>query len=1291
MPELPTLPIDGSQLVDATVTEDKLAPLAGVTPAAPGQVLTNVSPTEWAWADAAANIATGVPVDVGAVNTEGVEPTFSKSDHGHAHGPHSDGTLHAAATPAVAGFMSAEDKAEHDANTAKLATITPGAEVVDAGAGLTKMGSTLNVGAADASITVNADSIGVGVLQTDSQHGPRGGGSQHALATTFEAGFMSAADKASLDGLAAGVGNAGAGLVKVGSTFDVVATDPSIVVLPDSIGVGVLQTDAQHGERGGGALHAEATSSSAGFMSATDKSAHDANTTKLAGIAAGAEVVTAGAGLTKAGSTLNAVAADASIVVLPDSIGVGVLQTDAQHGDRGGGALHAEATTSVAGFMSVADKTKLDSLGPGEIVDAGAGLTKSGTTIDVVAADASIVVGADSIAVGVLQTDAMHGPRGGGALHPAATATADGFMSAADKTKLDGLTVGEIVDAGAGLTKTGTTIAVVAADASIVVLPDSVGVGVLQTDAQHGDRGGGSQHAVATPTVDGFMSATDKSAHDANTTKLAGIAAGAEVVTAGAGLTKAGSTLDVVATDSSIIVGPDGIAVGVLQTDAQHGDRGGGAQHAEATTSVAGFMSVADKTQHDANTTKLAGIETGAQVTSFAHVAAALALADADIGVNLRKITSLKAPENANDAATKGYCDAVAQGLDVKHACRFIATMNLPLSGLAAIDSEGTPVANDRILCNGQTDAKDNGIWLAQLDAWIRAPDADSSAEVVSGMFTWVTSGSATYADTGWVLTTDDPIVLGTSLLVFALFASAASLSAGNGLTRTGNTFNVGADADGSIAVDADTVKVGVLATDAQHGSRGGGALHSLAGATPGVAGFMSDAQATKVNALAFGAGPGQYCEGNDGRLANARTPTAHANTHVTGSADAIAVGAPAALTVGATAVTGSAASFSNSAHVHPMPGLAVAGGADGFLRGTDQTKLNSLAAGQAITLGRVTVDTIVSPPTAVAYASAITLDVSAENSFTIALGGSPIVTFTNMLAGSSGSVAVRQDATGKRTVTFVAAGWNVYRDSAGSDLLPAQAPNAITVYSYRFEVVAGVNVLRISRTSLAAGASDSVAAILGAKRIVDFDAGQNIVYAASPAVSQWTDTAQGLVLTQANVSDQPAIVAGFGGKSAMRFGASGTPGLTGPAPAGLAAGDRPYVYEVIYRDVHWGDSGIWRVNASDFHHYGTSPDGYANRYRGGNWSQFGNPAGYILAMYCIRYDAAACVMEYNGSAVVNGPASTLAAPTLFAVGAPVPTNRQIDLYRLIVANPAPTADEHARVLAALRTEYPGL
>lgn len=72
--------------------------------------------------------------------------------------------------------------------------------------------------------------------------------------------------------------------------------------------------------------------------------------------------LTAGAGLTGGGDlsadrTFNVVAnADGSIVVAADDVKVGVLATDAQHGNRGNGALHTAATTSLAGFMAAADK-----------------------------------------------------------------------------------------------------------------------------------------------------------------------------------------------------------------------------------------------------------------------------------------------------------------------------------------------------------------------------------------------------------------------------------------------------------------------------------------------------------------------------------------------------------------------------------------------------------------------------------------------------------------------------------------------------------------------------------------------------------------------------------------------------------------------------------------------------------------------------------------------------------------------------------------------------------------------
>lgn len=213
---------------------------------------------------------------------------------------------------------------------------------------------------------------------------------------------------------------------------------------------------------------------------------------------------------------------------------------DTQHGDRGGGTLHAVATPADAGFMSAADKTALDGFITGSVpasrqITANGGLVGGGDlsvdrSFGVGAnVDGSIIVNADDIQVGVLATDVQHGNLGGGALHVDATVVTAGFMSAADKVKLNAfpasaVPTSRIVTAGAGLTgggdlTTDRTINVVAnADGSIVANADDIQVGVLATDAQHGVRGGGTQHAAAiSGGAAGFLTGADKARIDAMT------------------------------------------------------------------------------------------------------------------------------------------------------------------------------------------------------------------------------------------------------------------------------------------------------------------------------------------------------------------------------------------------------------------------------------------------------------------------------------------------------------------------------------------------------------------------------------------------------------------------------------------------------------------------------------------------------------------------------------------------------------------------------------------------------
>lgn len=148
-------------------------------------------------------ITTGTAVEItDSTNSAGTANSLARSDHQHAHGSRGGGTLHDAATTVVAGFMSSADKTKLDGLPTSA---VPTSRTLTAGAGLTGGGDlsadrTFDVGAnADGSIVVNANDVQVGVLATDAQHGVRGGGTQHALATVSTAGFMSAADKAKTD------------------------------------------------------------------------------------------------------------------------------------------------------------------------------------------------------------------------------------------------------------------------------------------------------------------------------------------------------------------------------------------------------------------------------------------------------------------------------------------------------------------------------------------------------------------------------------------------------------------------------------------------------------------------------------------------------------------------------------------------------------------------------------------------------------------------------------------------------------------------------------------------------------------------------------------------------------------------------------------------------------------------------------------------------------------------------------------------------------------------------------
>jgi hypothetical protein len=163
------------------------------------------------------------------------------------------------------------------------------------------------------------------------------------------------------------------------------------------------------------------------------------------------------------------------------------------------------------------------------------------------------------------------------------------------------------------------------------------------------------------------------------------------------------------------------------------------------------------------------------------------------------------APSADKDAANKGYVDAIRTGLDVKDSVRAATTGDINLTGTQTIDGV-TLVEGDRVLVKNQDTASENGIWVVASGAWSRSSDADQDFEVTPGMFTFVEEGTVN-ANSGWVLTTNGSITVGTTSLSFVQFSGAGQVVAGDGLTKTGNQLDVGGTAD-RITVTADAVDI---------------------------------------------------------------------------------------------------------------------------------------------------------------------------------------------------------------------------------------------------------------------------------------------------------------------------------------------------------------------------------------------------------------------------------------------------------------------------------------------------
>jgi len=163
-------------------------------------------------------------------------------------------------------------------------------------------------------------------------------------------------------------------------------------------------------------------------------------------------------------------------------------------------------------------------------------------------------------------------------------------------------------------------------------------------------------------------------------------------------------------------------------------------------------------------------------------------------------------PSNATDAATKAYTDSIVSGLDIKASVRVASTVDIAIASALINGStiDGVVAATgDRVLLKDQTAGAENGIYVVVASgAASRAADADSSAKVTSGMYVFVSEGTVS-SDMGYVLTTNNPIMLETTALTFTQFSGAGQIIAGDGLSKSANTLLI----DTAITVDKTTAQ----------------------------------------------------------------------------------------------------------------------------------------------------------------------------------------------------------------------------------------------------------------------------------------------------------------------------------------------------------------------------------------------------------------------------------------------------------------------------------------------------
>jgi len=359
-----------------------------------------------------------------------------------------------------------------------------------------------------------------------------------------------------------------------------------------------------------------------------------------------------------------------------------------------------------------------------------------------------------------------------------------------------------------------------------------------------------------------------------------------------------------------------------------------------------------------------------------------------NVGMNSRWINNLSDPAADQDAATKYYVDTVAQGLDPKASVVLATTANLApytynngSSGVGAtititatgnLTIDGNVVtANSRVLIKNEVgafvnnttqSAAFNGIYVVTTAGapgvaavLTRSTDFNQPAEIPSA-FTFVEYGSVN-ADTGWVCTTNAPVTIGTTQIIFTQFSGAGSYSAGNALSLIGTQFNVLYDtsANATIGINGSNqlyIPAGAVLTTPNIGAATGTSV-SVTGtvtAASTVGGVITGTSASVTGTVTAASTVGGVITGSSTSVTGTQTAASTVGGVITGSSSSVTGTQTAASTVGGV-ITGTSVSATGNV----TAGNLVTSGSGGAISGSGNiTGGNILTGGIVSATGNV-------------------------------------------------------------------------------------------------------------------------------------------------------------------------------------------------------------------------------------------------------------------------------------------------------------------------------------------------